>query len=199
MRSPGVGTTAQVADGGVRWGSTGAAASCDVVGQSSGVAAADQYVWHHRDDGACLVPRDRAPPTPRHGEPDRGAVGASGRCLCWMGGCVRCRRVWWGSCMWPVRGWVWVCGSGGVDGVAVCGVPVRGCRGRGCIAPGIWCAGALMGSWIMWGARMSRSRSAGIASSAVRCRRRWLGWLGWRRRWWLPARTGPGRSVWWGM
>ena len=24
------------------------------------VTAADQYVWHHRDDGACLVPRDPA-------------------------------------------------------------------------------------------------------------------------------------------
>ena len=27
--------------------------------RSSGLAAADQYVWHHRDDGACLVPGDR--------------------------------------------------------------------------------------------------------------------------------------------
>src|SRR5215204_3977512 len=24
--------------------------------------------------------------------------------LCWMAGCVRCRRGWWGSCMWPVAG-----------------------------------------------------------------------------------------------
>ena len=24
--------------------------------------------------------------------------------LCWMGGCGRCRRVWLGSCMWPVAG-----------------------------------------------------------------------------------------------
>ena len=27
------------------------------------------------------------------------------RCLCWMGGCGRCRRGWSGSCMWPVPGW----------------------------------------------------------------------------------------------
>ena len=32
-----------------------------------------------------------------------------------------------------------------------------------------------MGSWTMWGVSMSRSRSAGIASSAVRSRRRWPG------------------------
>ena len=56
-----------------------------------------------------------------------------------------------------------------VDGVAVCGVSVRRGPGRGCIAPGIWCVGALMGSCGMWGAPMSRSRSAGIASSWVRC------------------------------
>ena len=52
------------------------------------------------------------------------------------------------------------------DGVAVCGLPVRAeRREHGCIAPGIWCVGALMGSWTMWGVLMSRSRSAGIASS----------------------------------
>ena len=27
------------------------------------------------------------------------------RCLCWMGGCGRCRPGWSGSCMWPVPGW----------------------------------------------------------------------------------------------
>ena len=78
---------------------------------------------------------------------------------------------------------VWVCGPGRVDRVAVCGVSVRRGPGRGCIAPGIWCGGAPMGSWRMWGAPMSRSRSAGIASSAVRCRRRWPGWMGCSRRW----------------
>ena len=80
---------------------------------------------------------------------------------------------------------VWVCAAGGFDRVAVCGVSVRwrGAPGRGCIAPGIWCAGALMGSCGIWGAPMSRSRSAGIASSWVRCRRRWPGWMGWSRRW----------------
>ena len=56
-------------------------------------------------------------------------------------------------------------------------------RGRGCIAPGIWCVGALMGSCSIWGVPMSRSRSAAIASSAVKCRRCWPGWMGWSRRW----------------
>ena len=56
-------------------------------------------------------------------------------------------------------------------------------RGHGCIAPGIWCVGVLMGSCSMWGAPMSRSRSAGIASSSVKSRRRWPGWTGWSRRW----------------
>ena len=38
--------------------------------------------------------------------PAIGAAGVGGGCcLCWMGGCVRCRSGWWGSCMWPVLGW----------------------------------------------------------------------------------------------
>ena len=64
-----------------------------------------------------------------------------------------------------------VSASGWVDRVAVRGVPVRR-RGRGCIAPGIWCAGVLMGSCGIWAAPMSRSRSAAIASSSVRSKRR---------------------------
>ena len=64
-----------------------------------------------------------------------------------------------------------------------CPFAVPGRRVNGCIAPGIWCGGALMGSWSMWGAPMSRSRSAGIASNWVRCRRRWPGWMGLSRRW----------------
>ena len=47
-----------------------------------------------------------------------------------------------------------------------------GAPGRGCIAPGIWCGGALTGSCGIWGAPMSRSRSAGIASSSVKSRPR---------------------------
>ena len=43
--------------------------------------------------------------------------------------------------------------------------------GHVCIAPGIWCVGVLMGSCGMWGVPMSRSRSAGIASSSVKSRR----------------------------
>ena len=34
-----------------------------------------------------------------------------------------------GSCMWPVRGGVWVLAPGRVDGVAVCGVSVWWCGG----------------------------------------------------------------------
>ena len=67
---------------------------------------------------------------------------------------------------------------GRVDRVAVCGVSVRGARGRGCIAPGIWCVGALTGSCGIWAAPMSRSRSAAIASSSVRFRPPWPGWTG---------------------
>ena len=72
---------------------------------------------------------------------------------------------------------------GRVDRVAVRGLSVRGARERGCIAPGIWCGGAPMGSCSTWGVPMSRSRSAGIASNSVRCRRRWPRWTGWSRRW----------------
>ena len=43
---------------------------------------------------------------------------------------------------------------------------------NGCIAPGIWCVGGPMGSCGIWGAPMSRSRSAGIASSSVKSRQR---------------------------
>ena len=45
-----------------------------------------------------------------------------------------------------------------------------GGRGRGCIAPGIWCVGVLMGSCTIWVVLMSRSRSAGIASNSVKSR-----------------------------
>ncbi len=36
-----------------------------VAGQSPRIAAADQHVRHHRDDGACVVPGDRCRATPR--------------------------------------------------------------------------------------------------------------------------------------
>ena len=58
-----------------------------------------------------------------------------------------------------------------------------GGSGRGCIAPGIWCAGVLTGSCSIWAAPTSRSRSAGIASSSARSRPHWPGWTGWSRRW----------------
>ena len=84
------------------------------------------------------------------------------RCLCWMGGCGRCRPGWWGSCMWPVAGWVWGMWVGLVDRVAVCGVPVRAAGGADVSHRGSGGAGVLMGSCGMWGVSMSRSRSAGI-------------------------------------
>ena len=95
------------------------------------------------------------------------------RCLCWMAGCARCRRVWSVSCMWPGRGvGVGYWRRSGLTASRFVAVRSGG-RGRGCIAPGIWCAGVPMGSCSIWGVLMSRSRSAGIASSWVRSRRRW--------------------------
>ena len=116
------------------------AASGDVAGPSPGIAASDQHVWHHRDDGACLVSGDRRRRCRQQCQPHWGAVGASG--LFCAGrvvaagarGCGRrvvCGRSWGG---------LWVCGPGGVDRVAVCGVSVRGAGNadvshRGC---GAW-------------------------------------------------------------
>ena len=54
------------------------------------------------------------------------------RCLCWTGGCGRCRPGWSVSCMWPVPGWGLGIGGGpGLTGVAVCGVSVRRRGGAG--------------------------------------------------------------------
>ena len=85
----------------------------DVAGPSPGIAAADQHVWHHRDDGACLVSGDRRRRCRQHGQPDWGAVGASGVfCAGWVvaagaGGCGRgvvcgrCRAGGMGMCAGP--------------------------------------------------------------------------------------------------
>ena len=92
-----------------RWCSAGKRWNPGVLGRGCsshpGSPRADQHVWHHRDDGACVVAGDRRRRRREHCQPDRGAVGPSWRCLCWMGGCGRCRPVWSGSCMWPVPGW----------------------------------------------------------------------------------------------
>ena len=39
------------------------------------------------------------------GAADRFAGVEGRRCLCWMGGCGRCRPGWSGSCMWPGAAW----------------------------------------------------------------------------------------------
>ena len=90
----------------------------------------------------------------------------------------------------------------GVDRLTVCRLPVRrrsGAGERGCIAPGIWCVGALMGSCSIWGAPMNRSRSAGTASNLARCGPPWPGSTAWNRRWSSPAKTAPATSAWWPM
>ena len=77
----------------------------------------------------------------------------------------------------------WVCGPGSVDVVAVCGVPVRRRRGADVSHRGSRVVGRPMGSCAMWAARMSRSRSAGIASNSAKSRRRWPAASGSSRRW----------------
>nr|WP_236591521.1 AMP-binding protein [Mycobacterium heckeshornense] len=65
------------------------------------------------------------------------------------------------------RGGVRVLAAGRVDRVAVCGVSVRG-PGARMYRTGDLVRWARMASWCMWGAPMSRSRSAAIASNAVK-------------------------------
>ena len=104
--------------------------------------------------------------------------------LCSMSGCGRCRPGWSGELYVAGAGsGVRVCGPGGVDVVAVRGVSVRGAGGADVSHRGSGVAGAPMGSCGIWAVPMSRSRSAGIASSSVRCRPRWPRWTGLSRRW----------------
>ena len=78
---------------------------------------------------------------------------------------------------------VWVCGPGRVDRRRGLWRARSARPDSACIAPGTWCAGAPMGSCSIWAAPMSRSRSAGTASSSVTSKRRWPGWTGSSRRW----------------
>ena len=85
------------------------------------------------------------------GAADRVAGGRRRRCLCWMGGCGRCRRGWSASCMWPAAAWrVGMCGRAGLTAsrFVACPFAARGRQGHACIAPGIWCVGGADGQLV---------------------------------------------------
>ena len=108
-------------------------------------AGDDQRLRPHRDHGVCVD--QRAADSRGRGRRRSVRRCRGRRCSCWTSGCARCRPGWSVSCMWPAAAWasgMWR--RAGSDRVAVCGVPVRRSRGRGCIAPGIWCAGVPTGS-----------------------------------------------------
>ena len=101
--------------------------------------------------------------------------------------------------MWPVAAWASdMCGRADLTASRFVACPFGGAGAPGhvCIAPATWCVGALMGNWIIWVAPMNRSRSAGIASSWVRCTPPWPGSTAWNRRWSSPARTAPAINAW---
>ena len=86
---------------------------------------------------------------------------------------------------------------GGLTASRFVACPFGGARGRGCIAPGIWCGGAPTDSCSIWAAPTNRSNSAAIASNWAKFRRRWPGWTGCNKRWSSPARTAPATNGWW--
>ena len=138
-----------------------------------------------------------APLTPGSGW-CRSAAPVPGRpCSCSTGGCDRCRRAGSASCTSPAAGRRWVCTPGRVDRVAVPRRARSASPGRGCIAPGIWCAGAPTGSCNIWAAPTNRSRSAATASNSAKFRPRWPDSTGSNKPWSSPARTAPATNAWW--
>ena len=173
---------AHAGDGGVRRGSAGTRASSDVVAQPPGVAAVDQHVWHHRDDGACLVPGDCRWRCRQHGQPDRGAAGPLGFFV--LDGWLRPVPA-------GVVGELYVAGAG--VGVGYVGRPgLTGSRFVACPFAG---AGARMyrsGDLVAWGAdgqlryvgrRDEQVKIRGYRIELGDVRAALAGWMGWSRRW----------------
>ena len=131
-----------------------------VAGSPSGIAATSSWVPASPARGACLGARDRHRRCRQCGQPDSGCRWPIWAFSSLTTGCARCPPVVGRVCRRRGTG-LRICGPGGVDLVAVCGLPVRRRTEGGCIGPEIWCHGAPMGSCGMWAVLMRRSRSRG--------------------------------------